>query len=82
MKKGRNFFTAQEVQARELNAIKKTTLIFLALLSDKYKWKPEQLEKLMKEVYFATSNLGDLVTRKDLLEIIERCTGWKLEGKK
>ena len=36
----------------------------------------------MKEVYFATSNLGDLVTRKDLLDIIERCTGWKLEGKK
>lgn len=82
MPKNRNFYTLKEGQALELRGIKNTTLIFLALLGDRYKFKPDELDKLMQEVKFAAANLGDLLTRQDLLDIINKHTEWGMTGGK
>jgi len=75
MAKKKNFYTLKEGKALELKGIKEAMLITLALLSDKYKFKPEEIEKFMKEVTFAANNMGDLLSRKELLEIINKHTG-------
>ena len=74
-------FTVKQTRVIAKESATNVLLVVMAILSDKYKFDADKLEKFMSEVQFASSNLWDTIDRKDLIEIIKRHTGYDFGSK-
>lgn len=68
-------YTYKMMQQVAKRSTENALYIVLAVLVDKYKFDDAKTEQFMKDVAFASRQLGDLVNRQDLKDIIEKQTG-------
>ena len=68
-------YTYKMVQQIAKRSTENALYIVLAVLVDKYKFDDAKTEKFMQDVAFASRNLGDIINRQELKDIVEKQTG-------
>lgn len=68
-------YTYKMVEKIAKRSTENALYIVLAVLVDKYKFDDKKTEEFMKDVAFASKNLGEYVNRQDLKDIVEKHTG-------